>query len=265
MIDTIQQAKTVTSNHAEVNGIKLYYEIYGEGQPLVLLHGGGSTIQTSFANLIPFLANRYQVIAVELQNHGRSDYRMEPQTFIQDADDVAALLQQLQINKASIFGFSNGGHTCIEIALRHPQLIHKLIIVAAPYKRSGFIPGFFEAMNGATLDNMPQPYQDAFLALTPDNARLQIMFERDRDRMIAFKDWTDEQIRSIKAPTLLINGDKDVMTVENTVEMYRLIPDCQLAILQGIHGKYIGELATAKNGLKDAAAIMPLIEEFLDS
>jgi pimeloyl-ACP methyl ester carboxylesterase len=265
MIDTIQQAKPITSDYAQVNGIKLYYELYGEGQPLVVLHGGGSTIQTSFGNLIPFLANRYRVIAIDLQNHGRSGYRMVPQTFSQDADDVAALLQHLRITKATIFGFSNGGHTCIEIALRHPQLIHKLIIAAAPYKRNGFIPGFFEAMSGATPDNLPKPYQDAFLAVTPDHARLQIMFERDRDRMIAFKDWTDDQIRSIAAPTLLINGDKDVMTVENAVEMYRLIPDCQLAILPGIHGKYIGELATAKNGLKDAAAIMPLIEEFMDS
>ena len=91
------------------------------------------------------------------------------------------------------------------------------------------------------------------------------MFERDRDRMIAFKDWTDDQIRSIIAPTLLINGDNDVMTVENTVEMYWLIPNCRLAILPGIHGQYIGELTTSKNGKKDAAAIMPLIEEFLDS
>ena len=80
MIDTIQQAQPVTSGHAEVNGIKLYYELYGEGQPLVVLHGGGSTIQTSFGNLIPFLANRFRVIAVDLQNHGRSSYRMVPQT-----------------------------------------------------------------------------------------------------------------------------------------------------------------------------------------
>jgi pimeloyl-ACP methyl ester carboxylesterase len=120
-------------------------------------------------------------------------------------------------------------------------------------------------MKGATIDNMPKPYQDAFLALTPDKDRLQIMFERDRDRMIAFKDWTDEQIRSITAPTLLINGDKDVMTVESSVEMYRLIPNCQLAILPGIHGQYIGEFATSKNGVKDAATIMPLLEEFLDN
>ncbi|MCS3797270.1 alpha/beta fold hydrolase [Niastella sp. OAS944] len=253
------------NDHAQVNGIKIYYEIYGDGQPLVLLHGGGSTIQTTFGNLIPLLANKYRVIAIELQNHGRSGYRMEPQTFSQDADDVAALLQHLNINKASFFGFSNGGHTCIELALRHPHIIHKLIMAAAPYKRSGFIPGFFEGMNGVTIDNMPKPYHEAFLALTPDKERLQIMFERDRDRMIAFKDWTDDQIRSITAHTLLINGDNDVMTVENTVEMYRLIANCRLAILPGIHGQYIGELTTSKNGKKDAAAIMPLIEEFLDS
>lgn len=255
----------MTKDYAQVNSIKIYYEVHGNGNPLVLLHGGGSTIQTSFGHLIPLLANRYQVIAIELQNHGRSSYRMEPQTFSQDADDVAAVLQHLGINKASFFGFSNGGQTCIELSLRHPHIIHKLIIAAAPYKRSGFFPGFFDFMQGATIDSMPQPYQDAFLALTPDKDRLQIMFERDRDRMIAFTDWTDEQIRSITAPTLLINGDKDVMPVENAVEMYRLIPNCQLAILPGIHGKYIGEITSSQNGPKDAAAIMPLLEEFLDS
>src|SRR5690349_23477977 len=97
------------NDYAHVNGIKMYYEIHGDGAPLVVLHGGGSTIQTSFGNLIPFLAKRYRVIAVELQNHGRTDYRMETQTFSQDADDVATLLQHLGINKASFFGFSNGG------------------------------------------------------------------------------------------------------------------------------------------------------------
>ncbi|HEX6430996.1 MAG TPA: alpha/beta hydrolase [Niastella sp.] len=254
----------IISDFAEVNGINLYYEIYGKGDPLVLLHGGGSTIEVTFGKIIPHLANRYQVIAVEAQNHGRSGFRPDPETFKQDAADVAAVLQQLGISKASFFGFSNGGHTCIEIALHHPQIINKLIIAAAPYKRTGFIPGFFEAMDNATMENMPQPLKEAFLQVTPDSAKLQTMFERDRNRMIAFTDWTDEQIRSITAPTLLINGDNDVMTVENTIEMYRLLPNGRLAIIPGIHGKYIGELTTSHSD-KDIAPALLLIEEFINS
>src|SRR6185503_10888095 len=94
------------SGYADVNGIKIYYEIYGQGDPLILLHGGGSTIQSSFGRIIPQLSKYYRVIAVELQNHGRSGFRSVPETFEQDADDVAALLPTLKINKASFLGFS---------------------------------------------------------------------------------------------------------------------------------------------------------------
>lgn len=260
---TLSTAAPVKSNYAEVNDIKMYYEVYGKGTPLVLLHGGGSTIQSTFGRMIPHLADHYQVIAVELQNHGRSGFRLVPETFAQDADDTAALLQHLGIGKASFIGFSNGGQTCIELSLRHPQLINKMVIAACPFKRSGFFPGFFEFMPLATLDNMPPLLKAAFLAVTPDNDKLQMMFERDRDRMINFQDWTDDQIRSIDAPTLLINGDKDVMTLDHAVEMYRLIPNCRLAIIPGEHGSYFGEVTTLQPGQSFNAFIVPLIKEFL--
>ena len=130
------------SGYSDVNGIKMYYEIYGQGEPLVLIHGGGSTIQTSFERIIPSLAKNYQVIAVELQNHGRSSNRNIPQTFEQDADDVAALMKNLGVGKANIFGFSNGGETTIQIGIRYPEMVNKLIVASAPVKRSGFVPGF---------------------------------------------------------------------------------------------------------------------------
>lgn len=98
----------VKSGYSDVNGIKMYYEIHGEGEPLVLLHGGGSTIQSSFGRILPQLAKYNCVIAVELQNHGRSGGRNIPETFEQDADDVAMLLHNLKIEKATFFGFSNG-------------------------------------------------------------------------------------------------------------------------------------------------------------
>jgi pimeloyl-ACP methyl ester carboxylesterase len=252
------------SGYSDVNGIKIYYEIYGHGQPLVLLHGGGSTIQSSFAKIIPQLSGDRQVIAVELQNHGRSGFRNIPQTFEQDADDVATLLKNLGIGKADFFGFSNGGHTCIEIYLRHPGIVNKLILASSPYKRAGFAPGFFEGLQKAKLENMPRQLRDAFLKVNPDSSKLQMLFNHDVERMLAFKGWTDEQLKSIKAPTLILGGDADVLTLECAIEMRHLIPGSELAILPGGHGKYIGEITTLKNDKTDTVFIIPMVEEFLN-
>src|SRR6185436_18293307 len=143
------------SGYAPVNGLKMYYEIHGDGLPLVLIHGGGSTIQTSFGKILPLLAEHYKVIAVELQAHGHTSDRDSPESFEQDADDVAALLQFLKINKAHILGFSNGGNTAMQIAIRHPELVNKLVPVSSFYKREGMMPGFWDGMQQATLENMP--------------------------------------------------------------------------------------------------------------
>ena len=137
--NTFQQIKTdtmPTGNYAAVNGIKMYYEIHGEGKPLVLIHGGGSTIETTFGNILPLFAKQYKVIAVELQAHGHTGDRDAPESFQQDADDVAALLEQLNISKSNILGFSNGGSTTLQIAIRHPALLDKIIIVAGAYNKS---------------------------------------------------------------------------------------------------------------------------------
>jgi len=115
----------------------MYYEIHGEGKPLVLIHGGGSTIQTTFGKVLSLFAKKYKVIAVELQAHGHTGDRDAPETFQQDGDDVAALLQQLNISKASFFGFSNGGTTSLQIAIRHPEVVDKLVIASGAYQREG--------------------------------------------------------------------------------------------------------------------------------
>src|SRR5262249_15534415 len=124
-------------NYANVNGIKMYYEIHGEGKPLVLIHGGGSTIESNYGYILPLFAQHYKVIAVELQAHGHTSDRDAPETFEQDADDVAALLKQLDISKANILGFSNGGSTTMQIAIRHPGLVNKIVIASGAYKREG--------------------------------------------------------------------------------------------------------------------------------
>jgi pimeloyl-ACP methyl ester carboxylesterase len=263
---TTSNMKTLkTSGHAPVNGLEMYYEIHGEeGMPLVLLHGGGSTIETTFGNILPLLSGYGKVIAVELQAHGRTSNRNAPESFVQDADDVAALLKYLKINKANFFGFSNGGTTTLQIAIRHPEIVNKIINLAGAYKRDGFIPGFFDGFKGATLDSMPAPLKTAFLKVTPDQNRLQVMFERDVERMKNFKDIPDDDIRAIKAATLIIVSDQDVMTAEHAVTMSHLIPGARLLVLPGLHGTCIGEVCTQKQGSKLPAITTALVEEFLN-
>lgn len=253
------------SGYAPVNGLRMYYEIHGEGIPLVLIHGGGSTIQTSFSKMLPLLAQHYKVIAVELQAHGHTGDRDSAESFEQDADDVAGLLDYLKINKAHFLGFSNGGNTAMQIAIRHSGLVNKLVVISSFYKREGMIPGFFEGMQEATLENMPELLKTYYLQIpNNDKKALQTMFNKDRERMLQFKDWSDEQLHSIQPPTFLIIGDHDVVTPEHAVKMSHIIPNAQLMILPGTHGSFIGEVCAAEEGSKMPEITVSIIEEFLN-
>lgn len=262
---TSKMQTLVTSGHAAVNGINMYYEIYGKGDmPLVLIHGGGSTIEVTFGNILPYLAANNKIIAVELQAHGRTSDRDAPESFEQDADDVAALLKHLNIAKTNILGFSNGGTTALQIAIRHPQLVNKIVVIAGSYKRDGFITGFFDFMKTATFESMPQPLKDAYLKVTPNQAGLLTMFNKDKQRMIDFKDISDTDISSIKAPALFIVADKDVITIPHTMAMAKLINGAELAVLPGIHGEALGEATSYKAGSKVPQATAIVVQEFLD-
>jgi pimeloyl-ACP methyl ester carboxylesterase len=252
------------SDYAEVNGLKMYYEIHGEGKPLVLIHGGGSTIQTSFGNIIPILAKHRQVIAVEMQAHGRTGDRDSDLSFEQDADDVAALLKHLKISKADFLGFSNGGQTTIEIALRHPELVGKIILASIFYKPDAVTPEFWKGFETATLNDMPQPLRESFLQVNNRPDLLLNMFNKDVQRMKHFKGWTDEQIQSIQAPVLIISGNHDVGSLEHCVEMYRNFPNSELVIFPGSHGTYLGAIESLENGVWPKFNATHLIEEFLD-
>lgn len=253
-----------TGNYADVNGIKMYYEIHGEGKPLVLIHGGGSTIQTSFGTVLPLFAKHYKVIAVELQAHGHTSDRDAPESFMQDADDVAELLEQLNISKVYILGFSNGASTTLQIAVRHSKLADKIVVIAGAYKREGLIPGFFEGMPHATLDNMPKALQEAFLKINPDSSALFNMFNKDKQRMMDFKDWGDNDLKNIKASALIINGDKDVITSAHALTMSQLIPNASLIILPGAHGECLGEGETGPLKNKQPEIVVELVRDFLD-
>lgn len=238
-----------THDYALVNGLRMYYEIHGEGPPLVLIHGGGSTIHTTFGRVLSILSKKHTVIAVEMQAHGHTADIDRPLTFEQDADDIAELLEQLNIAKADIFGFSNGASTTLQFALRHPGRTNKIIVASTFYKKSGAPDWFWDMMNTATFEGMPQAYKDEFLKINPDTTALYRMYERDVARMRSFPDISDEQMKSIQAPTLIIVGDTDVVTLEHALEMHRMLATSRLAIVPGGHGDYIGEITTPQDTL----------------
>jgi len=264
VLENTQAKQEIVTGYSAVNGIKMYYEIHGKGRPLVLIHGGGSTLQTTFGLILPLLAPHYKLVAVELQAHGHTNDRDKPESFEQDADDVVTLLSNLQISKASILGFSNGGNTAIQIAAHHPEIVDKLILASTFYKREGLLPGFFEGMKEATIDVMPQPLKDAFLQINPDGNKLQTMFDKDRERMLQFADWEDELINSIKSPTLIINGDRDVILAEHSVLMSKLISGSRLMILPATHGAYIGAAESGEIDNKLVELTAYIIKEFLE-
>lgn len=250
------------SGYAPVNGLKMYYEIHGEGTPLVLIHGGGSTLQTTFGRVLHLFAKSHKVIAVEMQAHGHTADIDRPLSFEQDADDIAELLNYLKIDKADVFGFSNGASTTLQLAIRHPRLVNKIVVASTFYKKDGAPSWFWDMMAKPTFEGMPQPFKDAFLKINPDTNALHRMYERDVARMQSFPDITEEQMKAIKAPAFIIVGDADVVRPEHAVEMHHLLPHSRLVILPCGHGDYIGEITTPEDKTLIAATVA-MIEKFL--
>jgi pimeloyl-ACP methyl ester carboxylesterase len=212
---------------------------------------------------LPSLAKTHRVIAVELQAHGHTSDRDAPETFAQDADDIAELLTQLNIEKADIFGFSNGGQNGMELAIRHSEKVHKLIIASAFYNREGTPAGFWSGFDRASLNNMPQIYKDAYLKIK-DEAGLINMFNKDVQRMSTFKGWDKEALMAIQVPVLVVTGDQDLTLPEHAVEMYRLFPKGRLAIIPGNHGSFMGEAMSPDPDSKVPELFVALVNEFLN-
>ena len=261
------QSQPLESGHAPVNGIEMYYEVHGcrDGIPLVLLHGGGSTIEVTFSRVLPVFAGSRRVIAVEEQGHGRTTDRDAPVTFESSADDVAALLRTLQVAEADIFGFSNGASVALQVAIRHPQLVRKLVFASSITKRDGAWPQLWEFMKQADFSNMPQPLKDAFLRVNPNVQQLKTMHDKDAARMRSFRDVPDDGVRSVRAPTLIVLGDQDIVKPEHAIELTRLIPGARLLILPGGHGDYLGEAVMTQTHTRYPELTAQLIEEFLGS
>src|SRR4051812_31557782 len=189
------------SGYAPVNGLRMYYEIHGSPRkdaqpPLVLLHGGGSTIETSFAELLPRLARDRQVIAFEQQGHGHTaDIPDRPFSFEQSAEDTVALLSYLKIEKADLFGYSNGGHIALQIAIAHPAVVRRLIIESAMFQRDGSDPAFWDSFKRAKQEDMPAELREEYGRVAPHPEDLPSFFAKSVQRMKDFKDWSPDELR----------------------------------------------------------------------
>jgi pimeloyl-ACP methyl ester carboxylesterase len=254
-----------SAGRAPVNGIEMYYELHGpqEGVPLVLIPGGGSTIDTTFGRILPHLAARRRIVALEEQGHGRTTDRDAPVAFETSADDVAALARHLGFGEVDIFGFSNGASIGLQVAIRHPQLVRKLVFASAMTKRDGADPGLWKFVEAADISNMPQPLKDAFLQVTPDERKLKTMHDKDAARMRGFTDVPDALLERVRAEVLILTADRDIVRLDHAVALSRAFKGARLAILPAAHGDYIGEAIAMRGESALPAVTTVLIEEFL--
>ncbi len=254
--------------YADVNGLRMYYEIHGDGPPLVLLHGALSGIEDSFGRLLPSLARTRRVVAVEQQAHGHTADIDRPLTIGQMADDTIALLEQLGIANADVLGFSMGAGVALEIAARRPALVRRLVVISLAYSADGLYPEVLageKRMKPGDLDGTP--WQAEYARIAPNPEGWQALVGKMVRLDLEFEGWPAGAVRSIRAPTLIVIGDADIVRPEHAVEMLRLLgggvpgdlaglPRSRLAVLPG---------TTHVTMMERADWLAPMIAEFLDA
>lgn len=219
-----QQIKPNETGYAPVNGIKMYYEVYGEGEPLILLHGAFYTIEMNWGQLIPGLSKTRKVIAIEFQGHGHTPYSDRKLDIVTLAKDVEGLMDYLKIDSADVAGYSMGGSVAYQFAVLSPKRLKKLIIISSTYKTSGWLP----IVNGAFKDFKPEffdntPLKTAYDAVAPDKTKWRKFVEQ----MIAFAgvpfNVGDSNIAKITSPVLIISGDNDGLDKVELMKTYQLL------------------------------------------
>ena len=211
-METNMETKNLPGKYANVNGLKMYYEIHGAGQPLVLLHGAFSAIGTSFGKVLPELAKSRQVIAFEMQGHGHTADIDRPLSYEQMADDTVAALQQLDIEKADFFAYSMGGAVALQVAIRHPEMVRKLVLASGAYKLDGLHPGLMEGLAEMTPEMMfGSPWHEEYIRIAPRPEDFATLFAKVMQTDREFRDLPAETIEAIEAPTLLIIGESDII------------------------------------------------------
>jgi pimeloyl-ACP methyl ester carboxylesterase len=233
-----------SGNYASINDLKMYYEIHGTGRPLLVLHGAYMTID-SMGEIVPSFAESRQVIATELQGHGHTADIDRPLTYEHMADDVAALLHHLGFEETDIFGYSLGGGVALQVAIRHPEVVRKLVVASASYTSEGLYPEVGEAIETITPELFAgTPLLEEYTRVAPHPDDFPTLVAKLKQLDMEPFAWPKEDIRGIEAPTLLIIGDSDGTRLEHAVEIFRLLgggvfgdivglPKSQLAVLPG--------------------------------
>ncbi len=243
-------ANALKTGYAPVNGLKMYYEIHGAGEPLILLHGGVGATEM-FSQIMPLLSNTRQVIAVDLQAHGRTADIDRPLSMESMADDIAALMKHLGIEKADVMGYSLGGGVALRTAIQHPRVVRKLVVVSAAFKRDGWYPEIVAGMSqmgpGAAEPMKQTPMYQLYARVAPRPADWPVLLTKLGELLRKDYDWSKD-VAAIKAPTLLVFGDADAVRTAHAVQFFELlgggkkdggwdgsgVSNARLAILPGV-------------------------------
>jgi pimeloyl-ACP methyl ester carboxylesterase len=249
-----------TTGYADVNGVHLYVEVHGSGTPLVLLHGGMMTIDLSFGSLIPELARRHRVIAVELQGHGRTADVDREITPAASASDVVGLLDHLGVDRAHVLGHSMGAAVALELAVSHPDRVRSVVPISATVRAEGMHEDFSDPEKMAVSTRMPtaedfEEMRSTYRRLSPHPERFEEFLDRLSRSNADLRGWSDEQLAAVTAPTLLVIGDHDFTTVQHAALMLELIPGSQLAVLPG---------TTHMQATRRPELLLPMLGRFLD-
>ena len=242
-ISHAQQIKTAGSGYAPANGTKVYYEVYGEGKPIILLHGAYMTIETNWGQLIPELSKTRKVIAIELQGHGHTPFSDRKLSRATLASDVEKVMDYLKIDSADVAGYSFGGSVAYQFAIQSPKRLRKLVIISSTYKSSGWMPEVNNAFKGLKPELFTNtPMQAAYDAVAPDKTK----WTKFLEQMIALAgepyNMGENNIAKITSPVLLIAGDNDGLDKIELIKTYQLLggavcadfgamPKSQLAIV----------------------------------
>jgi len=219
-----QQSKPASSGYVPVNGIKVYYEVYGEGKPLILLHGAFMTIEMNWGQLIPELSKNRKVIAIEMQGHGHTLFYDRKLDLATMASDVEGVMDYLKVESADIVGYSMGGSIAYQLTIKNPKRVNKLVIISSTYKTSGWLPAVtagFKNMKPEYLMNTP--LKTAYDAIAPDKTK----WPKFLEQMITFIqtpfDMGDSNIAKITSPVLIISGDNDGLDKVELMKTYQLL------------------------------------------
>jgi pimeloyl-ACP methyl ester carboxylesterase len=263
-----QSAKPADSGYADVNGLKMYYEVHGSGKPLVLLHGSYMNIPMNWSKVIPLLARDRKVIVAEMQGHGRTKDVSRELSYEGMADDVSGLLEHLKIDRADILGYSMGGGIAFQFAVRHPEQVRRLVVVSGVYAHDGWWPDVEASFATFTADMFNgTPIREQYESFGNDPARFPDFVKKVISIDLKPYDWSTD-VKSIKAPLFMVIGDADGVRYEHALELFRAkgggkmgdmhgLPESRLAILPGT--THIGII------MQRAQWLMPLVTDFLDA